>query len=104
MNNQEKNVLNHTTKDTAHRAEIQWVQDKIGVILVDELHQRTARLEGDDALLWGWLNAGLSADRCARLLGKLEVISQELAQQKIETYIKVWQEAGWLKDSRGTDE
>lgn len=97
-------TINHHTETSTQKADIQWVQDRGWVILVDEGHQRTARLEGDDALLWGWLNAGLLPDKCARLLGAVKNIPPDKAGRQIEECIKRWQEAGWLGDSRGTDE
>mgnify|MGYP001067733565 CR=1 FL=1 len=75
---------------------IHWVQDQNSVILVDDENQRVSRLDGDEALIWGWLNAGLSLSRCAHLLGMIAGLFVQQALKQIEGFCETWQKQGWL--------
>ena len=84
------------------RRSIHWVQDQISVILVDDENQRMYRLDGDEALIWGWLNAGLSLSRCVHLLGMIKGISDQQALLQIEGCCETWRKQGWLR-AEGVD-
>jgi hypothetical protein len=84
------------SSEKALKGSIHWVQDQNSVILVDDENQRVTRLEGDEALIWGWLNAGLSLSRCAHLLGMMAGLSDQQALKQIEGFCENWQKQGWL--------
>jgi len=87
-----------------YEPQVLWVQDNAMVLLVSSQLQKSLKLTGYEAAIWGWLQAGFSLARCARLLAAVESISIPDAEKEIIALADRWHSAGWCEKRLVSDE
>jgi len=75
---------------------IRWVRDVDFVILVDEVSDQRHILEGEEALVWEWLHMGMTINRCAALLAKMNEVAGSLFETMVIDLISRWMDEGWI--------
>ena len=87
-----------------HEPQVLWVQDTSTVLLVNPQLQKSLKLSGNEAVIWGWLQAGFSTARCARLLAAAKSISTRAAEKEIIALVDSWHSVGWVEKGLVSDE
>jgi hypothetical protein len=76
--------------------EIQWLQDAGRVLVVDQEGRAGQWLDGDAALIWSWLNSGVSSSQCIKLLAALNEVEPAQAANVIVSCLADWRESGLI--------
>jgi hypothetical protein len=80
---------------------ILWLQDDQRVLLVDPKSGASCWLEGEAALLWAWLESGVTPSGCVKLLAALHAQEPGSAQRSLATSLSAWQADGWISGEAG---
>lgn len=73
--------------------EVLWLQDEGRILVVNQHSQEAHWLDGQAALVWSWLNSGVSFSACVKLLSALNQEQSSRARNAISSYLTAWQES-----------
>ena len=90
------NMQTRKTLRLRAKPEVLWLQDGERVLVLNQQSRESHWFDGDAAMIWAWLNSGVSFSECVNLLAVLNDEEPSQAMNAMILCLADWQESGFI--------